>query len=154
MNITNLIMQGSVWGSLCCVVLMDKLGKLAYSNPQLLYYYKGVVACPPLQMVDDVLGVQKCSPLSVQLNTTINTFMEHQKLSLSKSKCYNIHIGTRPNCCKNLKVHDSPMKESKAEKYLGDVLHNSGSVKLNVSRRLTKGWGRISEILAIVKEAP
>ena len=46
------------------------------------------------------------------------------------------------------------MKESKAEKYLGDVLHNSGSVKLNVSRRLTKGWGRISEILAIVKEAP
>ena len=37
-------MQGSVWGSLCCVVLMDKLGKLMYNKPELLYYYKGVVA--------------------------------------------------------------------------------------------------------------
>ena len=44
------------------------------------------------------------------------------------------------------------MKKSKYEKYLGDVLHNSGTVRLNVSRRLTKGWGRISEILAIVRE--
>ena len=31
-SIKNIIMQGSVWGSLCCVVLMDKFGKLAYSN--------------------------------------------------------------------------------------------------------------------------
>ena len=45
-DIKNIIMQGSVWGSLCCVVLMDKLGKLMYSKPELLYYYKGVVACP------------------------------------------------------------------------------------------------------------
>ena len=28
-SIGNVIMQGSVWGSLCCVVLLDKLGKLA-----------------------------------------------------------------------------------------------------------------------------
>ena len=33
-------------------------------------------------------------------------------------------------------------------------MHNSGTVKLNVAKRLSKGWGRISEILAIVKEAP
>ena len=25
-SIQNIIMQGSVWGSLCCVVLMDKIG--------------------------------------------------------------------------------------------------------------------------------
>ena len=37
-NIKNIIMQGSVRGSLCCVVLMDKLGKLVYSNKDLLYY--------------------------------------------------------------------------------------------------------------------
>ena len=52
-------MQGSVWGSLCCVALMDKLGKLVYRNPDLLFMYKGVVGCPPLQMVDYVLAVQK-----------------------------------------------------------------------------------------------
>ena len=27
-SIQNIIMQGSIWGSLCCVVMMDKLGKL------------------------------------------------------------------------------------------------------------------------------
>ena len=67
-----------MWGSLCCVVLMDKLGKLAYSNPDLLYYYKGVVGTPPLQMVDDIMDIQKCSSKSLQMNTAINTFIELQ----------------------------------------------------------------------------
>ena len=147
-------MQGSVWGSLCCVVLMDKLGKIVYNNPQLMYMYKGVVACPPLQMVDDILGVQKCSPQSVQLNTVINTFMDHQKLTLSKIKNYNIHMGKNRNSCKDLRVHEHKMNESRSEKYLGDIVHNSGSLKPNVARRLSKGWGKISEILAIIKEAP
>ena len=31
-SITDIIMQGSVWGSLCCVALMDKLGKHAYAK--------------------------------------------------------------------------------------------------------------------------
>ena len=48
MSIKDIIMQGSLWGSLCCVVLMDKLGKMTYNNPELLYYYKGVVGTPPL----------------------------------------------------------------------------------------------------------
>ena len=46
------------------------------------------------------------------------------------------------------------MSESKAEKYLGDIVHNSGSIKPNLARRLSKGWGKLSEILAMVKEAP
>ena len=46
------------------------------------------------------------------------------------------------------------MKESKYEKYLGDIIHNSGTIKPNLARRLSRGWGRISEILAIVKKAP
>ena len=51
-------------------------------------------------------------------------------------------------------VHDSMMRESKPEKYLGDIVHNSCSVKPNIAKRLSKGRGRISEILAMVKEAP
>ena len=46
------------------------------------------------------------------------------------------------------------MSESKAEKYLCDIVHNSGSIKPNLSRRLSRGWGKLSEILAMVKEAP
>ena len=58
-SIQNIIMQGLVWGSLYCLVLIDNLGKLAYSNPDLLYYYEGVVGTPPLQMVDDFLSLKK-----------------------------------------------------------------------------------------------
>ena len=60
-SIFNIIMQGSVFGSLGCVVLMNKLGEQLYSNPDMLYYYKGLVPTPPLQMVDDILGIQACS---------------------------------------------------------------------------------------------
>jgi hypothetical protein len=153
-TIRNIIMQGSVWGSLCCVVLMDKLGKIAYSNPNLLYYYKGIVACPPLQMVDDVLGIQKCGPKSLQLNTTVNTFMELEKLKLSKSKCHKVHVGKFNKNCPDMKVHGEPMSESKSEKYLGDIIHSSGTPKPNIARRLSRGWGKVNEILAILKEAP
>ena len=45
-NISNIIMQGSVWRSLCRVVVIDKLVKLVYNNPDMLYCYKGVVPCP------------------------------------------------------------------------------------------------------------
>ena len=133
MDIKKIIMQGSVWGSLCCVVLIDKLGKFLYNRSELLYYYKGVVACPPLQMVDDVLGVEKCSPQSLQLNTVVNTFMELEKLTLSKTKCHNVHIGRNIGSCLNLKVHESKMAETKSEKYLGDIVHTSGGNKPNLA---------------------
>ena len=88
-------MQGSVWGSLCCVVLMDKLGKLVYSRPDLLYYYKVIVAVPTLQMVDDVLGVQKCSSQSAQLNTVVNSFMDLEKLKLSEKNLTRFTLASR-----------------------------------------------------------
>ena len=46
------------------------------------------------------------------------------------------------------------MKESKSEKYLGDIIHKSGTAKPNLANRLSKGWGKVNEILAIIKEAP
>ena len=153
-SIHDLIMQGSVWGSICCVVLMDKLGKHAYKNKELLYYYKGLVGCPPLQMVDDILGLQNCLAQSKQLNTVVNTFMELEKLTLSKTKCHKLHIGQNISLCPDLIVHGEAVKNSKVEKYLGDMVSSSGSAKPNLARRLSRGWGRVSEILGLVKEAP
>ena len=46
------------------------------------------------------------------------------------------------------------MVESKSEKYLGDIIHKSGSSKPNIANKLYKGWGKVNEVLAIVKEAP
>ena len=59
-TIYNIVMQGTVWGNIFCVALLDKLGKYVYKNPDLLYYYKNCVPIPPLEMVDDVLAIQKC----------------------------------------------------------------------------------------------
>ena len=37
----------------------------------MLYFYKGVIATPPLQMVDDILGIQNCPRKSKRMNGTI-----------------------------------------------------------------------------------
>ena len=125
-------MQGSIWGSLCCVVVMDKLGKLVYNKPELLYRYKGLVGTPPLQMVDDILGVQKCNNKSLELNTVVNTFVSLEKLKLSKQKCNNIHVGARNMKCPPLK----------------------GTCTPNIEKRKQKGYSITSSILAIVNEVP
>ena len=108
-------MQGSVWGSICCVVLMDKLGQIAYSNPDLCYFYKGLVPTPPLQMVDDILGIQSCSKKSLRLNSTVNTFMELEKLNLSDKKCHNVHVGKDAYKCHHLQVHGKRMANTNKE---------------------------------------
>ena len=41
-SISDIVMQGTVWGSLMCTSTMDNLGKQAYSQPDILYKYKGV----------------------------------------------------------------------------------------------------------------
>ena len=153
-NIRNIILQGSVWGSLCCVVLMEKLGKFAYNNPDLLYYYKGLVGTPPLQMVDDVMGIQKCSQKSMNLNKSINTFIDLEKLTLSKRKCQNVHIGNQKIACSALKIDGNKMENSNQEIYLGDIIDKSGSIKPNIEKRKNKGYGMISNILAIISDLP
>ena len=153
-NIKDLIMQGSVWGSLCCVVLMEKLGKMIYKNKDLLYYYKGLVGTPPLQMVDDVLGVQRCSQKSLKLNKSINTFIDLEKLTLSKTKCRNVHIGNQKISCPQLKIDGGLMKSANQETYLGDIIEKSGNIRPNIEKRRAKGYGMISDILAIVNELP
>ena len=79
-SISNVIMQGTVWGSLCCTSTIDQLGKQAYSNPDALYKYKGV-PIPPLGMVDDILTVPNVTK-AAEIYTLVNTFIEHNKLKL------------------------------------------------------------------------
>ena len=125
-DIKNIIMQGSVWGSLFCTATMDKLAEHVYEKEELLYWYKGVVAVPPICMVDDILAVQECSQDSVKINAVINSFIELKKLTLSSKKCSKIHIGKESTCCPDLKVHEVKMKNCDKEKYLGDQISRRG----------------------------
>ena len=113
-SISDAIMQGTVWGSLCCTSTMDKLGKLAYSMPEVLYDYKGV-PIPPLGMVDDILTVTNVN-MTAKMNKIVNTFIEHKKLRLSHEKCVRIHIGKGHSSCPKLEVHNTTMKEAEHKK--------------------------------------
>ena len=153
-TISNIVMQGTVWGNIFCVSLLDKLGKYVYDHPNLIYYYKQSVPIPPLEMVDDVLAIQKCGSSSLKVNTAVNTFMESEKLCLSETKSNVIHVGSKLESCNELKVHNKKMHESKKEKYLGDTINRTGSQRATIQDRKQKGFGIIGQIIAIIKEAP
>ena len=80
-NIGNMIMQGTVWGSLLCTSTMDKLPKEVYKTKNGLYQYKGKVDVPPIEMVDDILTIQKCGPAAEEMNHKVNAFIEQKKLT-------------------------------------------------------------------------
>lgn len=94
-DIENTIMQGTVFGSIICTSVIDKLAKIFYQDKMILYRYKGEVEVPVLGMVDDVLAVNKCSNPAVMSNATVNKFMELNKLKLSCTKCDRMHIGKK-----------------------------------------------------------
>ena len=77
-------------------------------------------------MVDDILGIQKCSDKSIELISAINAFIELRKLSLSSKKCSKIHIGKANNLYPDLKIHNAKMEESEQDKYLGDKMNKTG----------------------------
>ena len=56
--------------------------------------------------------------------------------------------------CEALKVHGSPMEESNQETYLGDTIDKSGRIRPNIEKRKARGYGIVSEILAIANEVP
>ena len=64
------------------------------------------------------------------------------------------HWQTKERTCPALAIHGSEMKNSKQETYLGDIIHESGSIKPNIEKRKSKGYGITSNILAIVNEIP
>ena len=100
-SISNIVMQGTVWGGLKCTTTMDGLPKQILQDAQSMYKYRGEVSIPPLEMVDDVITAVECGSKSVKLNAAVNAFIESKKLSLSTSKCSKIHIGnkkTQENC--------------------------------------------------------
>ena len=105
-------------------------------------------------MVDDILGIQKCSRKSKRINGVINTFIELEKLTLSRKKCHNVHIGKSKVACHTLKVHESHMQQAHQQTYLGDKIDKSAQIKPTIVSRVGKGYGAVTAILTIVNELP
>ena len=153
-TIKNIIMQGTVWGSLFCTSTMDKLPKAIYNTPSLLYKYKGEVSVPPLEMVDDVLTIQKCGIKALDINAEVNAFVEQKKLKLAENKCVQVHVGSKCDQCETLFVHDSIMQSAHEVKYLGDKVNANGKSNSTVSDRIKRGYAIVAQILALLNDLP
>ena len=147
-------MQGTIFGSIICTAVIDKLAKIFYGNKEILYKYKGEVKVQILGMVDDVLAVNKCSNEAVISNFTINRFMELNKLRLSSTKCHRMHIGKQSIKCPELQIHESEMETTRQERYLGDIITCDGKQDKNISSRIAKAWSYFAEIKALINEFP
>ena len=156
-SVRDVIMQGSVWGSLKCTTLMDQLNKTAMSDKSMQYLYKGDPSIPigVLGMVDDTLSVSECGNNSIRKNAVLNSFVETQRLTLSKEKSAVLHYGKESKCklpCPSLKVHKDNMNKKESTKYLGNILSTKNGISDTIEDRRSKGWGRISTIMGTLSE--
>ena len=109
-DVQDVVMQGTVWLSLMFTSSIDRLNKIILSQEKLQYHYKEDTNDPLgiRDMVDDTLGVSKCSSTAVPLNSVINSFVESQRPTLSGEKSVVIHAVKKSKChtsCPDLKVH-------------------------------------------------
>ena len=158
-NVKNVEIQGSVWGSMKCTNTMDQLNKIILKQDHLTYHYKGDenIKIGVLGMIDDTLSISKCGTPSIQKNAVLNSFIETQRLTLSQDKSVALHIGKKSKCkqpCPILKVHNSNMQHASTVKYLGNIISVKGSNKDNIEHRRNRGWGKLAEISGLVSEMP
>ena len=145
-------MQGTVAGPLKACVQVDTLGRDSYLYNEALFVYKDCVFVPPLSMCDDVASIARCGIDSIKTNAIINSKIISKKLELGPTKCFNIHVGGDTGNCCSLKVHDSMMKKTDHETYLGDVICSSGRNEKNIASKVNKGVGAISQIFAMLSQ--
>ena len=142
--VKDVVLQGSVWGSLKCTTTMDKLNKIALSDTTLQYRYKGDTNIPigVLGMIDDTLAVSECGNPAIRKNAVVNSFIEAQRLTLSEDKSVVLHFGKTAKCivpCPKLKVHNNIMSKKESTKYHGNILSTKGNNTHNIEDRRNKG---------------
>ena len=157
-NMPQIVQQGGGWGPMECSISIDKLGRICSQRRQYLYKYKDKVDILPLAMVDDLLGIAPCGLESLALNSFINVQIEMKKLKFhtpgpdGKTKCHKIHVGKKNEFCPALLVHGTKMPQVNSDTYLGDVISGDGSNKLNIESRISKGQGKIAQIMSMIEK--
>ena len=174
-DIDKIVMQGENLAPLECSVQVDSFGKECLSENKYLFFYRKTIPVPPLSMVDDLLCISNCGIKSLIMNSFINLKSNIKKLQFGENKCSKIHVGKNKTICppliidkwKTKQVDDlednSPtvedvydghhlIQDSKDQKYLGDIICNSGKNDKNIEARVKKGSGIIKQISAILDE--
>ena len=143
-SITNVIIQGDVFGPMLCSKQVDTFGKECLEKGKYTFLYKGEIQIPPLAMVDDVVCVAECGFKSFKcLAMFVDSWQEQEiKSENGENKIGDICIGTEV------------MEEKKDEKYLGDIISNDGRNLKNIKARVHKGRGIVNKIMKILDEIP
>ena len=132
-NISNVIMQGGVFGRMQCITCIDKLAKEVYSWGREATANCHIATRTSLHTqryscVSSSRGwwypnSKQMFPTASALNATVNSFFESKKLKLSYKKCCAIQpCGKCKQNCPDLKVHGEKMHRQTITKYLGDVI--------------------------------
>ena len=156
-NIPDLVQQGGTWGPVLCSNTVDTIGKKCRDRGEMHYLYKNTTRVLPLAMIDDINGISKCGIDSISLNTFINTQIELKKLKFhvpdhrGRTKCHKMHIGPKKGTCPILKVHNTVMEEVTEDTYLGDIISSDGKNTKNIESRISKGIGKITEIIHLLE---
>ena len=174
-DIDKLVMQGENLAPLECSVQVDTFGKECLIENKYLFFYRKTIPVPPLSMVDDLLCISNCGIKSLIMNSFINLKSNIKKLQFGENKCSKIHIGKNKTICPPLKIDrwktiqidgvddNSPsvediydgkhvIQDSKDQKYLGDIICNTGKNEKNIEARVMKGSGIIKQISSILEE--
>ena len=123
-----------------------------------MYRYKDKVDVVTLAIVDDLLGITNCGIESLEINTFINAQIEMKKLKFhtpgldGKTKCHKIHVGKSNEFCPKLEVHGTDMPEVTSDTYLGDIISSDGTNKLNIENRVSRGLGKITQIMGMLEK--
>ena len=143
-QIGRVVMQGEVFGPLCCSVQVDTFGKECIQKSKYLYLYKESVDIPTLSMVDDLLLISTCGLNSVLINGFINSKTNQKKLQYWVEKCHRMHVGAREHLCPHLFIDSwevdsvdsftgsTGVEDSENKKYLGDIICKDGKNKRNI----------------------
>lgn len=146
-------MQGTVLTPIKCSVQIDTLGKeLLAEDGDKLYKYKGYVRIPPLALIDDVLTISECGINSIFMNAAVQSKVDNKRLELGHTKCFKMHVGDKKAACPKLMVQSEEMLTSSSERYLGDILVNTGKIDENLQARQSKGVGIVNQIMSLLKE--
>ena len=178
-TITDVVIQGDVFGPLMCSKQIDTFGQECLDKHRYTYMYRGEVEIPPLSMIDDLLAVSECGFKTTMSNAYLALKTDIKKLQFGAAKCKKLHIG---KCydkykCQDLKVDkweeleiksseelmddikdvwtgSEVMEEKCEEKYLGEVISADGKNIKNVKARVAKGKGIITRIIALIEGIP
>ena len=175
-DIHKIVAQGEVMSPLKCTVSVDAIARsheaMLSDN---LYRYKNQIAIPPLTMVDDALAVSNCGLDSGLATAHLNAQTNIKKLQYGEAKCHKIHIGKTDVVCptntidawKLLKQSDEAtsildlvdteinkheIASVTHDKYLGDILQNSGKNTMNIQDRIKRGFGAVNQVCQLLED--